>query len=126
MFLAKQATMDGAGRTDNEKWKLAMEAYHQNRRRHERAIVTLTAEIAIGETCRSCDVINISPGGAKLRSDGRLKTGQQLTLLMGDMSPLQAEVRWSNGDKHGLRFTDDAETIGATIMALASYGAVRA
>ena len=103
-----------------------MEAYLQNRRRHERTIIALTAEIAIGESSRSCDVLNISPGGAKLRADGKLKTGQQLTLLMGDMAPLATEVRWSSGDKHGLRFTDDPETIGATIMALASYGAVRA
>ena len=103
-----------------------MEAYLENRRQHERAVVTMEAEIAIGDTCRSCDVLNISPGGAKLRSDGKLEAGQQLTLLMGEMSPLAAEVRWSSGDKHGLRFTDDQKIIGAAIMALASYGSVRA
>ena len=50
------------------------------------------------------EIQNFSPGGALLVSAEPLAVDAFLTLRFGDLEPVSAQVRWTDGEKSGCRF----------------------
>lgn len=56
-----------------------------------------------GKTCRAvlCDISSL---GARVRTKSRLTAGDRAILVLADLPPMDAYVRWNDGDESGLVF----------------------
>ena len=72
--------------------------------RAPRVELGIKARVRLGATYRSVTLINISQGGAKLRSVDPLAEEQKLVLLVEGLPPLTGRVRWSRGEEAGIAF----------------------
>src|SRR5580765_4916991 len=79
---------------------------HDERRTHPRAFVALPAFVHVGEERYSVQLLDLSPGGAKLKGAKVFSAGTKVKLDCGTLGR-SAVVRWQNGDQMGISF--DAE-----------------
>ena len=100
-----------------------------DQRSHARRDVLLAGRLRHGEAWLSCEVVNLSAGGAKLRTqgaDGRAGTGfapgQELTLELAPCGLLPGVVAWVRPGELGLRFTGDPAPLAEALIGLATYG----
>ena len=56
------------------------------------------------EDVHSCEIQDISLGGAKLRFDSAVPPGRDITLGHPDLAPLKAERLWHNRELVGIQF----------------------
>ena len=70
------------------------------------------AVIRVGAKRHSVELINLSGGGAMIRTDVALDMWQKLFLLLGDCEPVEAAVRWIRGDRIGLEFAHETQVGG--------------
>lgn len=69
----------------------------------------------------TCEIINLSAGGAKLKiSKAGTLTGE-IALKIGDLGPYRAAVVWSRPPHMGVKFLDSPEAMAEVIMAVALY-----
>lgn len=69
----------------------------------------------------SCEIINLSAGGAKLKiSKAGALTGE-ITLKIGDLGPYRAGVIWTRPPHMGVKFLESSEMMADVIMAVALY-----
>jgi hypothetical protein len=85
------------------------------RRRFERATVLWSGHLAFGDQVIACLIVNISSGGAMVRTDEAGVCATTVTLSNSRIGELAAEVRWRRHDELGLRFLDDHEAVAAII-----------
>ncbi|MHC1701942.1 MAG: PilZ domain-containing protein [Humidesulfovibrio sp.] len=71
---------------------------------------------------QTCEVVNVSVGGAKLRVLGIYCPGQELTLEIKACGQFPGVVAWVRGDEVGLKFTCDPAQTAEALIALATYG----
>ena len=76
----------------------------ENRQRHPRLSVLIGATVSCGGTEIMCDVIDLSAGGAKVRSDKPLTEGAAVVLSMEGVSDFHGTVAWRDGDQAGIQF----------------------
>ena len=81
-------------------------AAHDERRTHARVPVALPAFIHAGEERQPVQLLDLSAGGAKLKSVKVFSAGTKVKLDCGTLGR-SAVVRWQNGDQMGICF--DAE-----------------
>ena len=67
------------------------------------------------------DVLDLSAGGCRLKTDGTPIIGEHVRLKVGRIAEYPAQVRWALGNEAGLQFTGAAE---ATDSGSAEDGAV--
>ena len=79
---------------------------HDERRTHPRAFVALPAFVHVGEERYPVQLLDLSPGGAKLKGAKVFSAGTKVKLDCGTLGR-SAVVRWQNGDQMGICF--DAE-----------------
>ena len=83
-------------------------AAYENRRKHARVEVALPAFIhALGDR-HSVQLVDLSPGGAKLRGVRLFPAGTEVTLDCGTIGRA-AVIRWQREDMMGLAFTVELE-----------------
>jgi len=88
----------------------------QSMRRHPRSAVFWSGEVQAGRESLDCIVLNMSPGGAKLKLLGRfVSDGSPVVLHIDRMGGYAAEIIWSEGDTMGLRFLNDPREVAADI-----------
>ena len=91
----------------------------EERRQHKRKPVLWAARIESMNGPSDCIILDLSLGGAKLRSQAQVKSRQKVTLVIDRFGALRAEVVWARQGHLGLRFTDTPDTIehiiGATL-----------
>ncbi len=66
----------------------------------------LQAEVAtlkVGRKNHPVDLVNLSGGGAMIRTDVALAMWQKVHLGLGDCAPVECAVRWIRGDRIGDR-----------------------
>lgn len=69
----------------------------------------------------TCEIIDLSAGGAKLKiSKAGTLTGE-VTLKIGDLGPYRADVVWSRPPHMGVKFLDSPEMMAEVVMAIALY-----
>ena len=79
----------------------------------------LQAEVAtlkIGRNKHQVELINLSGGGAMIRTDVALAMWQKVHLGLGDCTPVECAVRWIRGDRVGLEFAHETQVGGDSDM----------
>lgn len=91
------------------------EAALHNRRRHDRVSVSWLATLRLASGMFECLIINLSPGGAKIKLSGRvaLSVGEGASLVVGKFGTFRADAIWRRADCVGLSFRDPPETVTA-------------
>jgi hypothetical protein len=91
----------------------------RDRRRYPRTAVLWPGRIAAEGAKADCLVLNLSAGGAKIRTAGPVGLDAKLTVSIGQFGEFCGTVVWKAKDLLGVRFTDDAievgERLGATL-----------
>jgi hypothetical protein len=77
----------------------------------------------VGDNSCDCDIVDISTGGAKLKSRKKAELNTPGTLDLDKIGNLSAEAVWCRDGAIGIKFTDDPERISNAVMALAMFGA---
>lgn len=75
------------------------------------------------DTDHHCEVEDISPGGAKVRSPAVIEIGVAVILRLDPFGHVDARVVWSRRGRLGLKFDADPEEIAELVMAIAMHGA---
>ena len=70
------------------------------------------AVIQVGRKLHPVELVNLSGGGAMIRTDAALNMWQKLFLVLGDCDPVEAAVRWIRGDRIGLEFAHETQIGG--------------
>ena len=90
-----------------------------DRRQHKRKPVLWAARIETRDGPGECIILDLSLGGAKLRSSASVAVRDEVMLVIDRFGALNAEVMWARSGKMGLRFIDApdqiAHIIGATL-----------
>jgi len=76
-----------------------------------RRSVLWPAKIIVGTHELSCQIWNLSLGGARVRMDLPIQEGTDVTLSISDRGELAAKVAWARGGSLGLDFTVSADVI---------------
>ncbi len=87
----------------------------ENRRRFERTTVLWRGRLAFGEQEVGCVIVNVSSGGAMVRTEEAAHCLPSVILRNERIGELAAEVTWRKNDELGLRFVDDDETVAEII-----------
>jgi len=75
----------------------------------------LQAEVStlkVGRRKHQVDLVNLSGGGAMIRTDVALAMWQKVHLGLGDCLPVECAVRWVRGDRIGLEFAHETQIVG--------------
>jgi hypothetical protein len=86
-------------------------ADHRDDDRHR--LASEKAKLKAGRKNHVVDLINLSGGGAMVRTDAPLAMWQRVTLLLGDCDGLECAVRWIRGDRVGLEFAPETQVGGS-------------
>ncbi len=85
-------------------------------RRHTRSAVFWSGAVQAGRENVDCIVLNMSPGGAKIRLLKRyVSDGSPVVLHIDRLGGYAGEVIWSEGNTMGLRFLKNPREIAADI-----------
>lgn len=98
------------------------ELHTESRREHLRKKVFLKAELRCGNNAASCDILNMSAGGAKVVTSLKVTTGSSVTLNLDPFGELPGEIVWQNGEEMGINFQKDPEQIAEIVLGIALYG----
>jgi len=76
----------------------------EERRRHERKPVLWAASIEIrGKRCEGL-IVDLSPGGARIRFDAEAERGDDLLLVLDQFDSFGAKVIWQYDGEAGIHF----------------------
>lgn len=84
-------------------------------RRFERTTVLWSGHLVFREQMVACVIVNISAGGAMVRTEDAAFCLSSVTLRNARIGDLAAEVVWRQNDELGLKFIDDHETVADVI-----------
>jgi hypothetical protein len=84
-------------------------------RAHERKRVLWHATLQQDGRTWACKVVDVSPGGAKIRIDERLTIDSEVILTIDRLGNFPGEVRWQDADFAGIRFLEDADVVRARL-----------
>ena len=70
------------------------------------------ATLKVARKNHDVDLINLSGGGAMIRTDVALDMWQKVHLGLGDCTPVECAVRWVRGDRIGLEFAHETQIGG--------------
>ena len=70
------------------------------------------ATLKVARKNHAVDLINLSGGGAMIRTDVALDMWQKVHLGLGDCLPVECAVRWVRGDRVGLEFAHETQVAG--------------
>ncbi len=84
-------------------------------RRYDRTTVLWSGHLVFREQSVACVIVNISAGGAMVRSEDPAFFMTSVVLRNSRIGDLAAEVVWRQDDELGLKFADDPETVAEII-----------
>lgn len=87
----------------------------EERQRFTRRAVIIAARLRTTDQAVDCDILDISAGGAKLRSDRAWADGSAVILTVDGVCDLAARVAWRTAEGCGIAFLDSPELVAATI-----------
>lgn len=88
----------------------------QSLRQHPRSAVFWSGALQAGRDSIDCIVLNMSPGGAKVKLFRRfVGDGSPVVLHVDRLGGYASDVVWSEGDAVGLRFLKDPKEVAADI-----------
>jgi PilZ domain len=87
----------------------------QEIRAHKRQRVSWDARLHQDGCTLECKVVDVSPGGAKIRIDERLTIDSRVMLTIARIGDFSGEVRWQDENFAGARFLADAGVVRARL-----------
>ena len=93
------------------------------RRIHLRTSVSFEASLVFEGGNAGCTVVDISVGGAKLRTDSQLARESPLILEIKAYGAFPGHVRRQSAGELGMAFDEPPEVIAETLIAMATYKA---
>lgn len=87
------------------------DANWDEKRRHKRKPVLWSARIETDMGPCDCILLDLSLGGAKLRTALQAKARERVMLVVDRFGAINAEVAWCRSGQMGLRFRDLPETV---------------
>jgi hypothetical protein len=87
----------------------------QEIRAHKRQPVSWDARLHQDGRTWECKVVDISPGGAKIRIAERLTINSEVMLTIDRRGDFPGEVRWQEENFAGIRFLEDAGVVRARL-----------
>ena len=91
-------------------------------RGHARKTVLVAGSLLCEGEWQTCEVVNVSVGGAKLRVLGIYCQGQELSLEIKACGRFPGVVAWVRGDEVGVTFSCDPLETAEALIALATHG----
>ena len=82
----------------------ALGAAMRERRRHDRRSLLWTATIEVRGKRFEGTIVDLSPGGARLRFDAALTQGDELNLILKELDVLGGRVVWQREGEAGIQF----------------------
>ncbi len=96
---------------------------YSNLRREERKSTAFQARFVIHDDVKDCAILDISPGGAKLKSGSAVASNTDIVLDLDKIGKFTAIAVWCSKGTIGIKFTDDPSRTADAVMALAMFGA---
>ena len=91
------------------------ESRTNNQRSESRQVLTAEeARLFVGRKSYVVDLLNLSGGGAMIRTNVPLKLWKTVQLELGGSDCVECAVRWINGDRIGLEFAHETQVEGDT------------
>jgi len=94
-----------------------------NLRQEERKEVSFATTISIGDMTKECAILDISAGGAKLKTRASGDANTPIVLNLERFGEFNGVIAWARGGNLGIKFTDDPTRLAEAVMAMAMYGA---
>jgi hypothetical protein len=91
------------------------QAAADDRRAHKRKAVLWSARIETNSGPCDCIILDLSLGGAKLRTTAEAMSRQHVTLVIDRFGALRAEVMWARRGHMGVRFIDAPDQIAHVV-----------
>jgi len=85
-------------------------ANHRDDDRHR--LQSEQATLKVGRRKHRVDLVNLSGGGAMIRTDAALAMWQKVHLGLGDCLAVECAVRWVRGERIGLEFAHETQIVG--------------
>jgi len=83
------------------------------KRRDSRKRVLWKAALETARGRIDCQILNISPGGARVHARDALGLNNPVTLIIGDIGEFHGVVAWEEGGHSGIKFTAEDLSKGA-------------
>src|SRR5579863_10703932 len=83
----------------------AQELRNAENRKDPRKKVLWAASLETAQGRVDCQIVDISPGGSKVRLDKALGPDNPVTLIIGDIGEFHGVVAWEESGHAGIRFT---------------------
>jgi hypothetical protein len=93
----------------------ALGAAMRERRRHDRCSLLWTATIEVRGKRFEGTIVDLSPGGARLRFDAALTQGDELNLILKELDVLGGRVVWQREGEAGIQFMLAPEEVTARV-----------
>lgn len=93
----------------------ALGATMRERRRHDRRSLLWTATIEVRGKRFEGTIVDLSPGGARLRFDAAVAQGDELNLVLKELDGLGGRVVWQREGEAGIQFMLAPEEITARV-----------
>jgi PilZ domain-containing protein len=93
----------------------ALGAAMRERRRHDRSSLLWTATIEVRGKRFEGTIVDLSPGGARLRFDAALTQGDELNLILKELDVLGGRVVWQRQGEAGIQFMLAPDEITARV-----------
>ena len=93
----------------------ALGAAMRERRRHDRRSLLWTATIEVRGKRFEGTIVDLSPGGARLRFDAAVAQGDELNLVLKELDGLGGRVVWQREGEAGIQFMLAPEEITARV-----------
>jgi hypothetical protein len=84
-------------------------------RAHKRKLVSWDATLHQDGRAWPCKVVDVSPGGAKIRIDERLTIDSRVMLTIDRRGDFPGKVRWQDENLAGICFLEDAGVVQARL-----------
>ena len=90
-------------------------------RKYERVLVALEGAIYAGGIAQECQILDLSPGGARVRIGIPIPPHEELHLYIKGFGRFRAQVVRSNGNEIALQFVVDNESVLGLLRGLSNY-----
>lgn len=87
---------------------------HNQRAESRELLASEEVGLTVGRRAYVVDLLNLSGGGAMIRTNVPLKLWKQVHLELGDGGSVECFVRWIRGDRVGLEFAHETQVGGDT------------
>jgi len=95
---------------------------YSNHRTDERKSTLFQAKFLINDEANNCAILDISPGGAKLKTGVIVAAKTDIVVDLDKIGTFTATTAWCSNGAVGVRFTGNPELIANAVMALAMFG----